>query len=123
MDEWHKKAEALALQDEWVMEGNMASTFDVRMPRATQIIHFDLPGFLCIYRCIKRRIQTGRRVRVDMAQGCLEKFDLSFYKYVWSYPKHHSPIVYRRANELCLGEFTVVKNPSDVAKLEKELGL
>jgi len=118
MDWWRTKVEELSAGQRWVMEGNFASTFDIRFPRATTLIHFDFPGLFCIYRCIKRRIQVGSRVRSDMAPGCSERFDFNFYKYVWSYPKKHSPIVYAEAAKLFTGKFIVVKSVSDVEKLE-----
>ena len=113
-EEWIQKVEKLVAQDEWVMEGNFASTFYLRMPRATKIIHFDFGGAFCIYRCLKRRILTGKKTRDDLAPGCFERIEWNFYKYVWSYPKHHSPIVYESAQKYFGKEIIVFKNPKEV---------
>ncbi|MBT4792483.1 MAG: hypothetical protein HON90_13005 [Halobacteriovoraceae bacterium] len=123
MEAWHSEVSELVKGDKWVIEGNYASTFDVRFPRATTLIHFDLPRVLCLYRCIKQRIKTGRKARSDMAEGCIERFEWNFYKYVWSYPAKHSPKVFEDAKKLFSGELVVLKSSEDVFKLEESLKL
>lgn len=118
MDEWYKKVEKMALEEKWIMEGNYASTFEVRFRRATMLIHFDIPRLLCLYRCIKRRMLTGRKVRSDMAEGCIERFELNFYKYIWSYPLEHNPIVYEAREKYFNGDFVILKSPSDVVAFQ-----
>ena len=69
MDQWRRTVGSLVKADSWVIEGNYGSTFDIRFPRATTLIHFDYPSYKCLYRCIKRKLLTGAKVREDMAKG------------------------------------------------------
>ena len=39
-EEWRKKIIDLVEQDEWIMDGNYASTFDLRLPKADTIIKY-----------------------------------------------------------------------------------
>jgi adenylate kinase family enzyme len=41
-----------------------------------------------------------RKRRPDMADGCNEKFDLEFYKWIWGYNKKHGPQTLNRLEEL-----------------------
>lgn len=116
MDDWHAQVSNIVKSDKWVIEGNYASTFDVRFPRATTLIHLDFPPHICLYRCLKRRLITGKNVRSDMAEGCIERIEWNFYKYVWSYQKKHGPIVYKEAKKLFKGDFVVLKSKTDVKK-------
>lgn len=93
-DEWRKKIERLAAQDEWIMDGNFASSFDIRFPRADRIIIFKLPRLLCLYRAITRIFKYNKKKRrPDMADGCDEKFDLTFYKYIWTFGSKEYPTI------------------------------
>lgn len=122
MNEWHDKVEQLVQEESWVMEGNYGSTFDVRFPRATEIIHMDFSRYLCLYRVLKRRIQSGKKLRPDLAPGCEERFELNFYKYIWDYPSVYGPRVYRDIDYLDAREkFTILKNSTDVSNYLKSL--
>jgi len=85
-DEWHSIVEDLVERDSWVMEGNFSGTFPIRMPRADTIILVTRPRWLCLARAIWRSIKYFRRTRPDLAEGCPEKFDLEFYKWIWDFP-------------------------------------
>lgn len=123
MEDWHRRVSELVKSDEWIIEGNYASTFDVRFPRATTLIHFDLPRLLCLYRCLSRRLKTGKKVRSDMAVGCEERFEWEFYKYVWSYPNVHGPIVFDFKDKIFKGKFIRLTSLKDVQELQRDLGV
>jgi adenylate kinase family enzyme len=77
--------DALA-REEWIIDGNFASSLDLRVPRADRIILFERSRLACVAR-IGRRIATSHGVvRDDMAPGCPERLDFDFLKYVWSFP-------------------------------------
>ncbi|CAM2907010.1 DNA topology modulation protein [Paenibacillus sediminis] len=86
-DEWDKTVEQFSKQEKWIMDGNYSRTIDIRMKRADTIIFLDMPMLLCIYRVIKRRIKYNNRTRPDMNEGCPEKLDWEFLKWVWNYKK------------------------------------
>ena len=69
-------------RDRWLIEGNYASTMDLRIERADTIVYLDYPLPLCFFRLIKRIITSYGRTRPDMAEGCPEQFDAKFLLYV-----------------------------------------
>jgi adenylate kinase family enzyme len=85
-DEWHSIVEGLAERDSWIMEGNFSGTFPIRMPRADTIILVTRPRWLCLARAFWRFLKYRGVTRPDLADGCPEKFDPAFYKWIWDFP-------------------------------------
>jgi len=82
--DWRNKVSELVKKDQWIMDGNYKSTFDIRFPASDTIIWLNRNRFLCCWRVIKRRLLNDR---VDKLDGCNEKVDLQFFKWVlWDYP-------------------------------------
>lgn len=68
----------------WVCEGNYARrTFDLRLPRADLVIWLDTPRLTCFTRVLLRLLRN--QPRPDRADGCEERFDLAFLKFVWTF--------------------------------------
>jgi adenylate kinase family enzyme len=87
-EEWDKTIEELlGNNDTYVMDGNYSRTLDKRLKEADTVYYFDFPRYLCIYRVIKRRILNHGKTRVDMAEGCKEKIDLEFLRWIWNFKK------------------------------------
>jgi len=85
--EWREKVARLAARPEWVMDGNYASTFDLRMPRAHAVVWLDIPRWQCALSVFWRVARHYGRVRPDLGPGCPERFDWSFMRWIWSYPE------------------------------------
>lgn len=109
--EWNVKVAELIKRDAWIMDGNFAGTFDLRMPRADALVWFDYPRLICLKRALWRVVKDYNRVRADLAAGCPERFDLEFLRYIWTFnakerPRvvaslakcgaHLNPVVFRR---------------------------
>jgi adenylate kinase family enzyme len=76
----------------WICDGNFSGTWDIRMPLADTIVWITQPRLVCLARAIWRMAAyRGRRTRPDMAAGCDEKFDLEFYRYIWTYDAQVRP--------------------------------
>ena len=85
----------------WICDGNSPATADLRMPLADTIIWIIQPRLLCLLRALSRLVTyRGRRTRPDMAEGCDEKFDMAFYRYIWAYDEKTAPRI-----EAALAEF------------------
>ncbi|WP_456271927.1 topology modulation protein [Bacillus sp. AK031] len=69
-------------QQHWIIEGNYSSTFDIRMENADTIIYLELPLYVCLYRVLKRWITNLGNNRPDMGEGCPEKMEWSFLKFI-----------------------------------------
>lgn len=85
-DVWRKKVEELAGGDSWIMDGNYSGTLDIRLTACDTVVFLDLPRVLCLWRVLKRLVKYRKKTRPDMADGCFERFDLEFVKFVWNYP-------------------------------------
>jgi adenylate kinase family enzyme len=85
--EWVEKQKRLILGDEWIIDGNYGGTMDLRLEKADTIICFKLSRTTCILSYLKRVITNMGKVRPDMPEGCPEKFDFEFMKYIWNFPK------------------------------------
>jgi len=93
------------------MDGNFNGTQGIRFARADTIIFLDLPRYRCMLNAVKRILIYRNKRRIDMAEGCYEGFDFSFYKWIWSFKKKHGKIVKERLNRLkSEKEIVVLKN-------------
>ena len=61
---WRRTVENEIAKDAWIIDGNFGSSLELR-----------------------RVWTTHGRVRPDMGAGCPERFDLSFLRWVWDFPK------------------------------------
>ncbi|AIQ42215.1 DNA topology modulation protein [Paenibacillus sp. FSL R5-0912] len=84
-EEWDGLVRQYTEQEQWIIDGNYSKTMDMRIRRADVIIFLDLPRLLCMYRIVKRRLMYHNQTRPDMNEGCPEKLDFAFVKWVWSY--------------------------------------
>ncbi|MEM9320545.1 MAG: AAA family ATPase [Pseudomonadota bacterium] len=77
-------ARAAAEEDAWIIEGGIAATWDIRLSRADTVIHFDTPLGLRVWRIFFRTLRYYGRTRADLAEGCPERFDPVFWRYIWT---------------------------------------
>ena len=59
---------------------------------------------------LKRVLTTYGKVRPDMGEGCPERFDWEFLKWVWTFNKNKREKNYRLLNEAKHAETIVLKN-------------
>lgn len=88
-DEWRVRQGERLSADQWIVDGNYQDTFDVRFSRADTIIVLAPSRWRCIARVLRRTfLNFGRPVQ---AEGCPERFDLEFLKWVWRFQKDGRP--------------------------------
>jgi adenylate kinase family enzyme len=116
-DAWQKTIEKVIKRDSWIMDGNFSGTLDVRIPAVDTVIFLDLPTVVCVYRIFKRLMLYRKGTRPDMAEGCGEKFDWEFTKFVWNYKTRTRPKVEELLKQFD-NEKTIVrlKSKSEVEK-------
>lgn len=94
--EWKEiLADALA-GDSWIIDGQFGGTLEMRLEKCDTVIFLDLPRALCVYRILKRVVIYKKGKRPDMADGCDEKFDWQFLKWVWNFPEKSRPKIKER---------------------------
>lgn len=73
----------LDTHDSWIIDGNYSSLFYARrMEEADTIILLLFNRFSCFFRAYSRYIKYKDKTRPDMADGCNEKFDFEFAKWI-----------------------------------------
>lgn len=121
-DEWRERVKALAARPAWVMDGNYASTFDLRVPRATAVVWLDLPRWRCALSVLWRVARNYRRSRPDLGSAGPERFDWSFMRWIWSYPEKMRPKTMRMLEGLRADQRVfVLRSRSDIPALEATL--
>lgn len=84
-EEFDKKLDEILDQDAWIIDGHFSRTLKKRCEK-TQILYvYDLPKLQSVYGYLKRALQNRGKVRADMTEGCVEKIDLEFLKYLWNF--------------------------------------
>jgi adenylate kinase family enzyme len=81
----------LVNKDKWIIDGNFSRTMGLRMDKADTIIFLDIPRFCCLINAIKRYFRYHNKTRPDLAEGCFEKIDFQYYKWILDYPKKFKP--------------------------------
>ena len=94
----------------WIMDGNFNRTLPQRVKYCDTIIYLDFSRTACLMGVVKRILTTYGTVRPDMGEGCPERFDLEFLKWVWNYNKNKRERNYRLLNEAEGVETIVLKN-------------
>ncbi len=94
----------------WIMDGNFDRTMLQRIARCDTIIYLDFSRFACLWGVAKRILTTYGTVRPDMGEGCPERFDLDFLKWVWNFNRNKREKNYRLLNEIEGVETIVLKS-------------
>jgi adenylate kinase family enzyme len=80
--DWTKTVSELVKKESWIMDGNYGGTMDMRLEKADTIIYLNFPTIVCLSRVIKRIFSNWGKVRYEMPEGCFERLDLKFLRYV-----------------------------------------
>ncbi|HEX2203212.1 MAG TPA: DNA topology modulation protein [Longimicrobium sp.] len=90
-EEWARVVDGIAARDRWIMDGNYSGTLDRRLAACDTVVFLDFPRAVCLWRVVKRRVRFHRRSRPDVPEGCDEKLDLEFLRWIWNYPRNRRP--------------------------------
>lgn len=78
-----KIVEEFMQNPDWVIDGNYSGFYqERRLKEADMIVFLNFPRMLCFWQAVKRRIEYNNKVREDMADGCNEKLDLEFARWL-----------------------------------------
>lgn len=69
--------------DAWIFEGGMPATYDNRLDRADTLIVLEFPLLLRMWRVFWRTVKYYGRTRPDVPEGCPERFNYGFWKWIW----------------------------------------
>ncbi len=99
-DEWPDKIKELISSEAWVIDGNYTSTLKIRTDAADTLIFLDMTRRLSYLRVVTRYLRNRGKTRPDVTEGCPEKIDWDFIKWIWDYPRTRKPMILRFLEKL-----------------------
>jgi adenylate kinase family enzyme len=68
----------------WISDGNFAvATFDIRLPRATQVVWMEAPRWLCLWRAVRRVFEPGNDHRIGRLRRVIA--------FIWNFDRINRP--------------------------------
>jgi adenylate kinase family enzyme len=83
-DVWRQIQTELVGGDEWVIDGNYGGTFDLRFTRADTVVVLQPSRVTCVFGALRRSLRS--RGTPIQAEGCPERLDVRFLRWIWRYP-------------------------------------
>ena len=108
-------------KDEWIMDGNFNRTMPERLSRCDTVIYLDYSRLTCLFGVLKRVLTTYGTIRPDMGEGCPERVDLEFLKWVWTFNKNKRQRYYGLFREASHAQVMIFKNRRQTKQYLKEL--
>ena len=121
--EWERIQREIVKHPSWIIDGNYSGSMDIRLDAADTIIFLDTPRLVCLRNALLRWIKYRGRTRPDMNEGCRERIDWSFLKWIWTYPIRRRPWVIEKLNEYAEGrEIIRLRKKSEVRSFIEGVG-
>jgi adenylate kinase family enzyme len=90
-EEWAERVRQLSSGDSWIIDGNYGGSMPIRVQRCDAIVFFDMPKLVCLGGVLQRWLVHQFKTRPDLAEGCPEKMDLAFLRWVWNFHQNSRP--------------------------------
>jgi len=113
-EEWLKKQDELFAKEEWIVDGNYTNTIEKRLEKVDTIIYLDFPTWRCLWGICQRRWKYAGKTRPDMAEGCEERIDWVFLKYILTYWKNRAPLIREKFSKIKDKKVIILKNRKEV---------
>jgi len=120
-EEFEKAHEDFLENEKWVIDGNYLKIMDKRVEKADTIVHLDFSTLNCLYGVVKRRIQFHGKTRPDLGEGCPEKIDWEFFKWVWNFNGNQNVRIKEMLAEQKDKKIIVLKNRGEIDKFVEEV--
>ena len=108
-------------KERWIIDGNFDRTIPERLARCDTVIYLDFSRFSCLMGVLKRILTTYGTVRPDMGEGCPERFDGEFLRWVWNFNKNKREKNYRLLSEVEEVDIIILKNRRQVERFLQNL--
>lgn len=122
-DVWRETVGELLRRDSWIIDGNYSGTLAQRVAACDTVIFLDTPRAVCLWRVLKRWVLHRNGGRPDMGEGCREKLNFEFIRWVWGYPTRTRPKVTNMLAEHSRGKRVVrLRSQSEVEEFLARAG-
>ena len=88
-EEFDARLENALKLDRWIIDGNYSRTMDARLQKCDTIIWLDYSRLSCLWGMFQRVVLNYGKNRPDMPEGCPERFDWEFVKFIWDFNKNN----------------------------------
>lgn len=85
--DFRKRLDSVIAKNKWIIDGHYFSTMDSSLLRSDTVFYLDFSTTICFMRTIRRIFLAYGKDRSDCAEGCPERFDIDFLKYVLNFRK------------------------------------
>lgn len=120
-DERVKIHDGIIFRSEWIIDGMWKSHLSDRLSRATLVIFLDYKRRVSFSRALKRRLKFRGKQRDDIADGCLEKLDGYFVKYIWTFRRKARPQIVRMLENGGGFTWVALKDPKQTENFLRQL--
>ena len=120
-EEFDEKLAAELSRPQWIMDGNFSRTMPQRLAKCDTVIYLDYNRFVCLWGVLRRIVRSYGKTRPDMGDGCPERFDWDFIKWVWGFNRRNREKNYRYLNETPHAETYAFKNRKQLKKFLRTL--
>ena len=107
--------------ERWIIDGNYNRTIPMRLAKCDTIIYLDFNRWECLLGVFQRIITSYGKVRSDMGEGCPERFDWDFLRYVWNFNKNNRVRNYTYLGQAKHAKRIVLKNRKEVKQFLNSL--
>lgn len=125
LQEFSEAQKSIVDEPEWIMEGNYSNTYKIRAEYADTVIYLELPLRVCLYRVFRRWLKNRGRTRPDLGEGCPDKLDWDFLKFICTtyYPRKRNKASRFRAFQSVGPEKTIyeLKNKKEIRAFLEQL--
>ena len=106
----------LTEHSDWVIDGNYSwCYYEERMKEADQIIFLNFSRWNCLLRAFKRYLRYRGKVRESMADGCPERFDWEFIRWIlWDGRRQTALARYKRIRQTFPQKFYELRNQKEL---------
>lgn len=105
----------------WILDGNFNRTIEARLEVCDTVIYLDYPRLVCIKNWLGRVIKNWGRHRPDMTEGCIERFDPEFVKWIWNFNKNNRARYYALLNNAGDKKVVILKSRRQAERFLAEL--
>ena len=116
-DEFDTVLERELAKDSWIIDGNFDRTIPRRLEFADTVIFLDFNRLVCVAGVLRRIVTTHGTVRPDMGEGCPERFDREFLRWVWNFNRDKRDKIYRLLETAENVNVHILKNRRQVQKV------
>ena len=120
-EEFDAKLAAELEKPQWIMDGNFNRTMELRLAKCDTVIYLDYSRLVCLWGVLCRIVKSYGKTRPDMGEGCPERIDMEFLKWVWNYNRDKRERNYRYLNDATHAQTYALKSRRQMKKFLKTL--